>query len=400
MSYLERIQEDVAQKAKLSQDKQSHYRMYWSQTQTSAFSSKMRAYLNYKNIPYQLIPATLDDYLNNIPKLVGMPILPVILSPTDQVMQDSTPMMAWFEENYSERSATPADERLAWIMWLLEDFGDEYLPRVIMRTRWGKGFEINQRTVAARLARGLSHGQDNETIKFVSNFVMERQKGFSHSLGFETDEQIASIDRQLSRLLTILDEHLTQHGYLLGDKPSLADFAFFGGLWCHCFKDPGSSELFELQAPQVCRWLEEIEHLGDTRGCLGRETFGDWLDLDRTLPDTLLSLLQLVAETYLPQAEAYREAMKNDNKHATMTIDGIELSVPRFDYRAETYAQVQERYSACAESNREWLAQTLASTGLFPRFTEQEIVHNPAFSTLTPPFITDPKANKLSYSGK
>ena len=116
-------------------------------------------YMNYKGIPYKRMEANIDIYMGEIPALVGQSIIPVILTPDNQVMQDSTPIVEWFESQYQAKPAIPEDPRLAFIMWLLEEFADEYMPRLHMHTRWGN--EQNRRTLSHRIARFMAFGKSD-----------------------------------------------------------------------------------------------------------------------------------------------------------------------------------------------------------------------------------------------
>lgn len=389
-------QQQLAKKHRLDEGQQGHYRVYWDYS--SYYSNKLRAYLNYKEIPYKLMQTTLEDYIVEIPKMVGMSIVPVVLTPDDQVMQDSTPIMEWFEQKYSDKAAIPDDRRLAWIMWLLEEFSDEYLVRLAMRTRWGTS--TGQQTLSARISRGFLHGQPSEIARSISQSTLKRQSGFNKSFAIETEKDCQAVDDQFIDLVKILDEHLTHFSYLLGDRPSLADFAFFGPLWAHGFNDPWSAEILEVNAPQVCNWLQEMANIGDNRGHLGREDFGDWLNLKKPLPESLLKLVSFVARTYLPQALGYRGAMMRQSKSFTVNIYGIETTMPRFDYRAGTFAELQQRFVGLNSADKTWLGQALASTGLLPALLTDEVVPSPFFAQLTPPFINDPGQNRLAYKGK
>lgn len=392
---IQQYQQDLAKKAELGASQQDHYRMYWDFS--SLYSTKLRTYLNYKEIPYKLMQLTFDEFTEELPELVGMSIFPVMLTPDNKVMQDTTPIMEWFEGQYPEKSAIPEDSRLAWLMWLIEEFSDEYCPRISMRTRWGT--ESSQRTLSGRIARRLTLGQTSEMNKLAAQMIRERQSGFDAPLGIAREQDRESVDQQLLDLLKILDEHLSEYGYLLGDRPSLADFALAGPLYGHGFNDPWSAEILEVNAPQVCNWLQEMANLGDNRGCLGRETFGDWLDLEQGLPDTLVQLVAFIAKTYLPQAQGYRDAMLSGEKQFTATIYGVETPLPRFDYRAGTFAQLQARYQSLGEGERAWLSTALATTELLPALMEGGIQPNPHFEKLTQPFVTDPVQNRLAYKG-
>jgi hypothetical protein len=141
-----------------------------------------------------------------------------------------------------------------------------------------------------------------------------------------------------------------------------------------------------------------MEYLGDSRGCLGREEFGDWLDVEEGLPDTIVQLIGFIAKTYLPQAQGYQKVMLSGEKRFTANIHGIETTLPRFDYRAGTFAQLQQRYADLAKKDQDWLCGELEVTGLLPSLMEGGIHPNSEFAELTAPFVTDPAQNRRSYS--
>ncbi len=392
-THLEQQKKTLTAKATLNEKQKDHYRLYWDLT--SPYSNKARIYLNYKNIPYQLIQTTNRDFMKKIPAWAGMPIMPIVLTPDDRVMQDTTPIMEWFEKEYSEKPAIPEDPRLAWLMWLLEEFSDEYLLRLTMRKRWGN--EASRRTVSSRISRGFSYGYPNEIIKMGAEFIRDRQiTNMDTLLAIAKEEDCKSVDQQMLDLLAILDTHFLETAYLLGDRPSLSDFAFFGFLWSYGFNEPALVAIMEVNAPQVCNWLQEIADLGDHRGCVGREEFGDWLDLEEGLPDSILQLIQFIAKTYLPLAMGCRDAMFNGDKRVRAVIYGVETELPRFDYKVGTFAQLQQKLTDLNDSQKKWLENTLSETGLFPSLLDGGIKPNPHFADLTPPFVTDPDKSRLA----
>jgi len=393
---LQRQQQELAKQKELTESESNCYRMWWDQV--SLYSNKMRTYFNYKKIPYKFMQNTFASAMGEIPELVGMQIMPVVLTPDNKVMQDSTPMMEWFEQEYPERAAIPEDDRLAWIMWLLEEFSDEGLPRPAMRTRWGT--EESSQSLSHQIARGMGYGSSADEVKAVARMINDRQSGFDKVLALNTDEEKESVDKQLAELLAILEKHFHTYSYLLGDRPSLTDFAFYGPLGAHMFKDPVSRMMLETTAPMVCRWLDELDQLGDTRGGLGREAFGDWLSVDDGIPETLLALIGFIARTFLPISFGYVDAMLKCEKFFKVTVDGVESSFKRMDYRAGTFAILQRRYIDLPDETKLWLSDVLAETGILPGLITRGVYPNPAFEKLTPPFITDPEANRIAYKGK
>jgi hypothetical protein len=90
--------------------------------------------------------------------------------------------------------------------------------------------------------------------------------------------------------------------------------------------------------------------------------------------------------------------MLSGEKGFTADIYGVETRLPRFDYRAGTFAQLQQRYADLAEKDQDWLYGELAVTGLLPSLMEGGIHPSPEFAGLTAPFVTDPTQNQRSYS--
>ncbi len=64
------------------------YRHYGSEA--SLYSGKTRAYLRYKDIPFEDVDATARIYRKVIVPNVGRPIIPVLETPDGEILQDTT----------------------------------------------------------------------------------------------------------------------------------------------------------------------------------------------------------------------------------------------------------------------------------------------------------------------
>jgi glutathione S-transferase len=380
-----REQQTMADARELKAGQENFYRIW--QDYTSPYSYKVMTYMNYKGIPYKRMNANMDVYMGEIVELVGQTIIPVILTPDNQVMQDSTPMLEWFESEFTDKSAVPEDDRLQFLMWLLEEFADEYMPRLHMHTRWGN--DQNRNTMSHRIARGMSFAKADVGAKDLAPFLLDRQSGFDQHLGLAGDDVRSNIDQQILDLLVILEDHFKHHQFLLGFKPSLADFALFGPLRVHLFNDPQSNEIMEVNAPRTCRWMDTISELGDTRGCVGQTEFGGWIDLDKGLPESLASLLAFVGKTYIPFAKACAMAGKNKEKSFTVEVYGIKATFSTHQYRVWSFEQLQLRYQNVPDAAKDYLDHILVGAEVMPALMAYEVVHNGLFDGFTPPFVKD-----------
>jgi hypothetical protein len=82
------------------------------------------------------------------------------------------------------------------------------------------------------------------------------------------------------------------HGYLLGGRPSLADFALFGGNVGHFVNDPVCRKWMDEAAPAV---VDYTHSLMTPRS----RAFADWLEAGH-VPETLIALLAETGRHYLP----------------------------------------------------------------------------------------------------
>ncbi|MCA9686420.1 MAG: glutathione S-transferase family protein, partial [Myxococcales bacterium] len=356
----------------------------------SPYSAKLRAYLAFRGLPYRRIRMNVELYLHTVPKLVGFPIMPVMLTADGRVMQDSTPIIQHLERERGEPhpATVPPDPALAFVMWLLEDFADEYMPRLIMHTRWGTA--EGAQTLARRIARRLSWSKPDTDLEQLTGFVLARQRGFDRHLGINDDTR-PDLDAQLRELLTLLDARLSEHRFLLGDRPSVADFALYGPLWAHGWMDPSSAGLLERHGPRTCDWLDVIAEFGDVRGRVCPDPaarLGDWLRLEDA-PTSLGALLTFVARTHLPYARAGARASVTRQKRYRATVRGIETEFSTHHYRAWSFEQVQLGYQALSDEDRARVDPLLTRAEILPGLFADGVHHNALYDGLTPPFIVD-----------
>jgi len=355
----------------------------------SPFSAKLRAYMNFRGLPYRRVRFDTELYIQTMPRLVGFPIMPVILTAEGRVMQDTTPIIAHFERERGDphpRTTPTHDPALAWLSCLIEDFADEYMPRLIMLTRWGTPEGAN--ALAHRIARRMSWSRPESDHQQLAGFVLARQRGFDRHLAI-TSATRPDLEAQLLELIALLEVRLGEHRFLLGDRPSTADFALFGPLWAHIHMDPSSAGLLEIHGRRTCDWLETIEEFGDARGAAGNEArLGDWLRLDQA-PESLINLLVFVAQTYLPNARATAAASVARKKIYTVEIRGITSEFSTYHYRAWSFEQVQLGYQALAADHRARLDPLLERAGLLPGLLADGVLHNGLYDGLTPPFVVD-----------
>ena len=115
-------------------------------------------------------------------------------------------------------------------------------------------------------------------------------------------ETIPAIEAAYLDLLDALDEHFLHHPYLLGGRPSMADFGLITGLYAHLSRDPFPCDLMKHRAPNVYRWTERM-NLANVDDGEFPEAGDAYLEGD-ALPETLEPVLALIFRDWAPELTA------------------------------------------------------------------------------------------------
>lgn len=76
---------------------------------------------------------------------------------------------------------------------------------------------------------------------------------------------MAPLEASYLEFLAELSAHLEQHAFMLGDKPSLADFGLMAPLYAHLGRDPLPHFLMKTKAPRVADWVERMNGGGSAK---------------------------------------------------------------------------------------------------------------------------------------
>ena len=104
--------------------------------EVSLYSGKVRAYLRYKAIPYEERLSTLAVYRQIIVPKIGRPIIPVVLTPEGEYLQDTTVIIDALEPRFPDHPVYPDTPAQRLVALLLELYGDEWLVMPAMHFRW------------------------------------------------------------------------------------------------------------------------------------------------------------------------------------------------------------------------------------------------------------------------
>ena len=115
------------------------YRIFGAEM--SPYSVKIRSYFRYKAIPHQWILRNAGSQAE-YEKYAKMPIIPLVVTPEDVGIQDSTPIIDQMEKLYPEPSIYPDEPVARFITALIEEFGDEWGNKWMFHYRWAYADDI------------------------------------------------------------------------------------------------------------------------------------------------------------------------------------------------------------------------------------------------------------------
>ena len=247
--------------------------------QLSYFTGKARAYLNWKGVAYEERLASRDIYSSIIVPRIGYPMIPVLVTPDDEVIQDTSEIIDHFEALEPALSVFPAGPKQRLAAHLLELFGDEWLVIPAMHYRWAHNSDFAYREFGKVVAPDLSGEEQFEAGKKAA----ERFRGVVAVLG-ATPEMAPAIEASYEALLDELNAHFSAHDYLFGSRPSIGDFGLIGPLYAHQYRDPASGDLMKSRAPKVAEWVLRMQNPPQPKS-------GEFLP-DDEIPETLLPILR------------------------------------------------------------------------------------------------------------
>ncbi len=269
-----------------------NYRLYAAPV--SLFSGKARAYLRWKGTAFDEVLTTTEVMREVVPK-IGWAVIPVLETKEGVLVQDTVDIIEHIETSEGGVSVYPENPLLNFVSALLHVYGDEWLTLPAMHYRW----HHNEEWTYSEFGRMAAPDADTETQVKIGTKRGQMFKGFVPMLGI-TDETRGCIESSYEAFLDEFSAHLSEHKFLLGGRPSIADFAFYGPLYAHLYRDPASGEIMKSRAPKVAAWVKRLRD-GD---------YGEG-GLEADIPATLLPLLSRHFKEHMAVLSAANTLLKS-----------------------------------------------------------------------------------------
>lgn len=327
----------------------------------SPYSAKTRSYLRYVGLDFEDLAPSAWALRFRIQEAVGRAIMPTVELPDGRWLQDSSDIIDHFEREPQTASVHPDDPVGAFGSALLEVFADEWLPMSALHYRWSlpdnARFAIDEfaacglpwvpRLLARRLVRP----------------VADRMAGYREVLGVNP-ATIPGVEDMTATTIAALQATLTDRPFLLGGRPCVGDFALYGPLWAHLYRDPASRFLFD-DAPAVVDWMSRL-----TEGARATGAF------EATIPAALDPLIQGIIDDQLAwnrtlsvAIDAWCDAHPDAHRvpralgHADFTVAGQRgrrKLITFVQYKAQ---RTRSAYSVAPRRCDAWLARFSALSG-------------------------------------
>jgi glutathione S-transferase len=311
------------------------YRIFGSEL--SPYSVKVRSYFRYKRIPHQWIERNSTNQ-EEFQRFAKLPLIPLVVTPEGEGLQDSTPIIERFEALFPEPALQPKDPALSFLSAVIEEYADEWGNKPMFHYRWW--YEPDQQSAADRIARSMMPGSSETelagAIEMVKGRMVPRLKFVGSSA--ETKDRIEGSFR---RQLAILDAHLAGRKYLFGGRPALGDFGHFAQLY-QCSSDPTPGAMMRNTAPNVLAW---IERMLDPRA---EGDFEAWPTLRATLGPLFKDE---IARVFFPWTVANAKAIAAGQKEFSLTLEGKPYSQETQKYHAKSFATLRNKYTGIQDKS-------------------------------------------------
>lgn len=325
----------------------------------SPYTRKMLAVLRYRRIPYRYIQSTGDEVDLPQPKVQ---LIPIFYFADEQgaleAQVDSTPIIRRLEDEYPGRQLIPADPALAFIDYLLEDYGDEWLTKAMFHYRWYYDADIDM--AGSVLPHYADVTQSDRVLAEMKTQFSQRQISRLYVVG-SNDTTAPVIEGSYQRFLGLLNEHLKSHPFLMGQRPGAGDFGCFGQLTQLVQFDPTPSAVAIADYPRVHAWVSKMEDLSGL-GVSDDKAEDEALDMDHC-PATMKALLTEIGRTYVPVMLANAQALDQGLDKVQLTVDGQTWEQEPFPYQGKCLQWLRIEYARLSEDDQQRVSAVLAGTG-------------------------------------
>ncbi len=317
----------------------------------SGYSVKVRSALRFKGFEPEWLDRFREEKLFR--QHARVPLIPLLFLPDGTPMQDSTPILQHLETAHPEPSFHPADADLRYLSELLEEYGDEWVNKLMFHYRWGYSQDQKRRgnSLAEGMIDGWGIGWSKPLTRPIMRWFIVRRMVPRLAFAGANENNAPILVHSFAQLSQLLETHLQKRPYLLGGRPGYADFGVWGQL-VQAWMDPSGERLLNDLAPAVVRWIRRME---DPR------VEGDFETLDALRPTLLPLFAREVGPRFLAWSDANATSWGAGEETTDLQMEGRRYWQKTFKYPVAGLQQLREKFSGVAPEGA--LTSFLAEAG-------------------------------------
>ncbi len=308
----------------------------------SYFTRKLEAAMDFYGAHYQSRRKS-PEVAAEIESRSGTHQVPVLQTPENWMIADTTPLMMMLDVRYPLRAMFPPGE-LGLLVHIVEDYFDEWIARTMVHYRW------HYPDSAAFASLKMSDGNEAVAAR-----VRDWGPRACRATGTDSEVQQRAAESEYLRILQAAEKQLHNTSFLLGDRPCAVDCIVLGGLRAHTNMDPDPKVITQTFT-RVVEWSETLSNRWSGTGELA--PFPESTPFARFI-------LEEMKTTYVPYMLGNRDAQLADAKAFKANIYGEDVSFLSRPYPVQALQMITQRLrNQLTDEQRELTWQWLDTTGL------------------------------------
>lgn len=298
--------------------------------QRSYFTHKLMAALHFYGADWEFQPKTKDNE-HEIRVRAGTHQVPVLHTPENWMIADTTPLLQMLDARFPKRSMFPAGS-LGILTQIVEEFFDEWVARTTVHWRW------NYPENHALLSLDAAHGDAD----IAAALVVWGGK-VCRATGVSSEIQKQAAEDEYHHIMQAADAQLKRTRYLLGDRPTAVDCIVLAGLRAHFLYDPAPNRALRARYPDVVHWAESTAE--------GWDGEGELVPFPESTPFAR-SILSQMTETWAPFVCGNRKALADGQKAFVANIYGEDVSYLARPYIEQSRQMIVSRMPASSHGGQ------------------------------------------------
>ena len=341
----------------------------------SLYSGRARSYLIKNGIPFEERSTGRESFKAEVLPKSKLPTIPTLVTAEGEVIRDGAAIIEHFEVA-SGRPCQPLGPRQQVISALFDVIGTDGLLRPAMHYRWN----FPDDNLAFVRYHFLHSQRDVPEREEKTEAMMNRMRHAAMIFGV-TEQSQPVVEALYLEYLEALNAHFEQYPYILGWRPCVGDFGLLAPMYAHLGRDPYPTRLMQQRAPAVYRWVERMNR--EDQDVPEYFNAGNDFLVNDEVPATLMSVLKILAEDFVPETLAAAELINNWlTEHrpepgavavgrlaealgtADFTVRGETITALAQPHRFYLLQRVQDVFAALSQEEQVGVADIMSDAGM------------------------------------